>query len=123
MLPLGVDPTFVVIASGLLIGLGAGPVLAIATQDLKPEERALAMSIFYSILYISVAIGPAIAGFARDLTHQPEMPFFVATVLSGLGALALAAHGLWKRPATISKVDPIGRGNQAMEDPPWGNDK
>jgi hypothetical protein len=36
------------------------------------------------------------------------MPFFVATVLSGLGALALAAHGLWKRPATISKVDQIG---------------
>lgn len=92
ILPLGVDPIPVLIAIGALVGVCAGPAFTIATETLEPEERALAMAIFFSIYNIVMTAGPAIAGWARDLTQCAEMPFFVAAIYMGLAALCLAAH-------------------------------
>jgi predicted MFS family arabinose efflux permease len=92
LLPLGVDPIFIAVAAGLLGGLCAGPILAIALGDLDDRERIFAVAIFYSIFYIIMAVCPTIAGWARDLTHRPEMPFHAAAAFAALATASQIAY-------------------------------
>jgi predicted MFS family arabinose efflux permease len=91
------DPVPVLVAIGALVGLGAGPAFTIATRDLAPEERALAMAVLFTVFNLAMAVGPPVAGFAQDLSRQPEMPFFVAALYMVVAALAQLAHVLWPR--------------------------
>jgi predicted MFS family arabinose efflux permease len=92
-----VDPVPVLVAIGALVGLGAGPAFTIATRDLAAEERALAMALLFTAFNLAMAVGPAVAGFAQDVSRQPEMPFFVAALYMLLAALAHLGHVLWRR--------------------------
>jgi predicted MFS family arabinose efflux permease len=90
-LPLGIHPVPILVAIGLLVGLGAGPAFSMATRDLAPEERALAMAILFTIFNIAMAVGPALAGLARDRSGRAETPFVVAFLYMFLSALAQLA--------------------------------
>jgi MFS family permease len=73
-----IPPAALMIAFGAIVGLSSGPIFALASEGLQPEERALAMRILFTIFYAAMAAAPPLAGFARDITGSPATPFHVA---------------------------------------------
>jgi MFS family permease len=51
-----------VIALGLLTGLPAGPMLSLPARVLQPATRPIGMGVFYTFYYVSMMLGPAVAG-------------------------------------------------------------
>ena len=64
--------------------------MALPTQVLSKQNRAIGMGIFFTIYYVGMGVFPAIAGYARDVTGTPAAPFFLAGVAILLTVLALA---------------------------------
>ena len=73
----------------VLVGLGvgaAGPIVALPSRALAPQNRGPGLGIFYTWYYGVMAVGPLFAGLGQDLTSSPATPViiggaaFVATV-------------------------------------------
>jgi MFS family permease len=80
MLPT-VDPMPVVIMIGLLQGLPVGVIMALPSEVLRPESRAIGMGLFYTWLYIGHAGLPPAAGWIQDLTGKAAAPIYFAGAL------------------------------------------
>ena len=78
----------------LLIGLTIGPppasIVALPAQVLSAENRGPGFGIFYTWYYGGMAIGPAIAGFGRDLTGNAAVPLCFGALMFGLVVVFLA---------------------------------
>ena len=64
----------------ILLGLGiapAGAIVALPSQALNSENRALGLGIFYTWYYIGMAVGPVGAGLGRDLTDSAATPVLI----------------------------------------------
>jgi predicted MFS family arabinose efflux permease len=82
MLATNVAPLTVFAVAALVIGLPAGPVMAMPAQALRPESRAPGMGVFYTCYYAAMAALPGLAGMARDYTGSPAAPvLFAATMM------------------------------------------
>lgn len=56
-----------VAALGLIVGLPAGPIMALPSHVLRVQERATGMGLFYAIYYLTMVVGPIVAtALARD---------------------------------------------------------
>jgi MFS family permease len=55
-------PVAVLIAFGLVGAFPAGAMMSLPASVLKPQTRIGGMAIFYTLFYITMAIGPVIAG-------------------------------------------------------------
>jgi MFS family permease len=65
---------------GLVFGPAGGLIMALPTQVLSKENRAIGMGIFYTIYYAGMGVIPAIAGYALDATGNPAAPFILACI-------------------------------------------
>jgi predicted MFS family arabinose efflux permease len=81
MLATNVAPLTVFAVAALLIGLPAGPVMAMPAQALRPESRAPGMGVFYTCYYAAMALLPGLAGMARDFTGNPAAPVLLAAIM------------------------------------------
>lgn len=86
-------------------GLAAGPIVALASEVLRPETRGIGMGIFYTWLYGGLAVGPMIGGIAANLAGDYVAPIYLIT---GLTVSLVCALGLFRNlqarglPAAIS---------------------
>ena len=55
-----VVPTVAVL--GVITALPAGPIMSLPAQLLQPPTRAIGMGLFFTVFYICMMIGPAVAG-------------------------------------------------------------
>jgi len=76
--------------ASLIGNLPAGPIVALASEVLRPQVRSTGMGIFYTMLYSGLGLGPVLAGFVSDVTENPAAPVYLIAVLAGLTVLALA---------------------------------
>jgi cyanate permease len=60
----------VLIGSGLLMGLPVGVIMAMPSQALRPESRAVGMGLFYTWLYVGHGLMPPAAGWLQDLMQR-----------------------------------------------------
>jgi predicted MFS family arabinose efflux permease len=74
----------VLIAFGLICGFPAGAMMALPASVLKPQNRAGGMGIFFTIFYLTMSLGPVIAGRLAGYTGR------AATALD-FGAVLLVA--------------------------------
>jgi predicted MFS family arabinose efflux permease len=86
----GVAPLAVFAVVAVVIGLPAGPIMALPAQALREESRAPGMGVFYTCYYVAMAVLPGLAGMARDLAGSPAAPVLCAAVMM-LAALASLA--------------------------------
>lgn len=95
--------TFVLfIAIGMLFGPPAGIIMALPTEVLEPENRALGMGIFYTYFYGGMAALTALAGFLRDLTNNPAVPLLFGGMLLFMATIVLwLFRTLQRRTVTI----------------------
>jgi MFS family permease len=75
---------------GVIFGPAGGLIMALPTQVLSKENRAIGMGIFFTIYYAGMGVFPVIAGYAREVTGTPAAPFMLAGVAILLAVLALA---------------------------------
>src|SRR5262249_40373128 len=86
----GLAPLAVFAAVALIVGLPAGPIMALPAQALRAESRAPGMGVFYTCYSAAMAALPGLAGMARDLAGSPAAPVLVAAamLLAALASLA-----------------------------------
>ena len=93
-----------IIVTSLIGYLPAGPMVALASEVLRPQTRSTGMGIYYTLLYVGVALGPMLAGFVSDVSGDPAAPVYLIGVLALFTALALGLfRGLRARgfPAAV----------------------
>lgn len=78
-----------IIVTSFIGYLPAGPIVALAGEVLRPQTRSTGMGIYYTLLYVGVALGPMLAGFLSDVTGDPAAPVYLIGVLALFTALAL----------------------------------
>ena len=74
---------------GLIFGPAGGLIMALPTQVLRDENRAVGMGIFFTVYYIGMGIFPAVAGYIRDISGNPASPFWFAGAMILVAMLAL----------------------------------
>ena len=74
------DPVLLSILFGLWVGGPPGAMVTLPSLVLSPENRGPGLGVFYTWFYIGMAIGPAIAGVARDVTNNVEVPLLIGAV-------------------------------------------
>jgi predicted MFS family arabinose efflux permease len=90
LLPFFPYPLVWFVALGLLFGPPAGIIVALPTEVLQPENRALGMGVFYTCYYAGMAALTALAGLTLDLTRSAAAP-----LLFGGALLFAAIFVLW----------------------------
>jgi predicted MFS family arabinose efflux permease len=68
LLPSGAWPIVLCATLGVLMGPPAGAIMALPARALSLMNRSTGLGLFYTIHYFLSAVGPAIAGYLRDVT-------------------------------------------------------
>ena len=97
VLPLAAVPIVPFVVMAAVIGLPPGPMMALTSEALRPENRATGMGVFYTWHYAAMAVLPAIAGVAREIAATPAAPSLFAAALIMLSAAALTGFRLAQR--------------------------
>jgi cyanate permease len=72
----------IVVALGLISGQPAGPILSLPARVLRSETRAIGMGIFYTLYYVTMMLGPVVAGACAKWSGSSGAAFdFGAAVL------------------------------------------
>ena len=87
----------------LIVGLPAGPIMALSPEALRPENRATGMGVFYTWHYAGMTVLPAIAGAAREVAATPAAPSLFAAALMVLAAAGLIGFRLTQRGARAGR--------------------
>ena len=80
MIPISNFYIIIFAALGLVFGPAGGLIMALPSQVLSKENRAIGMGIFFTIYYSGMAILPVIAGYVQDFTGSPSAPFILAGI-------------------------------------------
>ena len=67
---------------GTAASLHAGVIVALGTLSARPENRASAMGLFYTIYYIGGAVIPGVCGWAADRSGAPGGALIAAAILA-----------------------------------------
>ena len=90
-------PLLVAILVGLVIGPSPGAMVGLPAAALSAHTRGVGLGIFYSLYYAGIAVGPAIAGFSRDVTENSEAPLFFGAAMFIVAALFLVLFNVVRR--------------------------
>ncbi len=85
VLPWAESPVLPFIAFGVFAWAPAGPIMALVSETLSADNRAVGMGVFYTWYYAGMGVLPPLAGLARDLSGSPAASVYFA------GAMMLCA--------------------------------
>jgi MFS family permease len=87
-------PALWLVASGILLGLPPGIMMALLPRAVRPEHLATALGVFYALFYLGMAVSQTVAGHLRDVTGDAAMPLLFA---SGLMLVTIGAvSAFWR---------------------------
>jgi MFS family permease len=86
--PLGA-PLVCIAVVGVVGGLPAGAILALAAEVLRPANRGPGMGVYFTWYYALMALLPPLAGALRDVTGLPGAPVAFGGVIEGLALVVL----------------------------------
>ncbi len=92
-MPWADSPLLLFVAFGVLAWAPAGPIIALVSETLRADNRALGMGLFYTWYYAGMGALPPLAGLARDLSGSPAAPVYFAGAMM---LCALACVGLFR---------------------------
>lgn len=93
----------------VLVGLGvgaAGPIVALPSRALAPQNRGPGLGIFFTWYYAVMAIGPLLAGLGQDLSGSPVAPVIIggAAFVATVAFLGLFHLFLIKSPVKVVRA-------------------
>ena len=89
----------------LISALGSMPVspmVALPSQAIAPQQRAIGLGIFYTWFYIGAALCPPLGGWLYDLAGTPAAPIYLNAVL---GVVTIALYAVFARLRQLSIHD------------------
>jgi hypothetical protein len=81
LLPGGVLPLALCAVFGVAVGPPAGPIMALPSRVLDPEQRAVGFGVFYTWYYLIQTFGPALGGLARDVWDSSAAALIFGAIL------------------------------------------
>lgn len=87
--PAALTALFVLV--GFIFGLSAGPIVALPSLVLRPEVRAFAMGVYFTIYYLGMMVIPVLAGALAEATGTVAPVFYLGAGLSFAALVALIA--------------------------------
>jgi predicted MFS family arabinose efflux permease len=99
LLPLNVWPAGLLVTIGVALATIGGPIVALPASVLAPAHRAMGMSVFWLIFFVTMTILPPLAGLASDLSGAPGAPLIVAAAFTALALPFLAVYAGARRQA------------------------
>jgi MFS family permease len=79
----GIAPEVLSVAFGVFAGIPAGALMALSTQALSADNRGPGLGIFYTWYYVGMTIGPALAGWTREVSGSTAAPVILGAALFG----------------------------------------
>jgi len=101
-LPFTGNPILVFAIIVLAIGLPAGLIMALAAEALLAENRAAGMGAYYMCYYTGMALLPAAAGVARDISGSVSAPALFASAMMIAAILGLLSFRWAQRLSMLS---------------------
>lgn len=93
-------PLVLSVLFGLWTGPGAGPIVALPSDVLRPENRGPGLGVFFTWYYVAMAIGPPLAGAGRDWTGSSSTPLLIAAGLYiGIIAVIFVFRSYARKPS------------------------
>jgi predicted MFS family arabinose efflux permease len=77
----GIAPEVLCIAFGIVLGIPAGALMALSAEAVSPDNRGPGLGIFYTWYYVGMTVGPALAGWTRDISGSPAAPVILGAVM------------------------------------------
>ncbi len=90
MIPLTARTAVAFALIGIVCGGPAGAIMALLPSVLRQENLASGFGVYYTVFYVSMAVGQPLAGFARDLSGSPAAPIVFAAAVMAATAVGLA---------------------------------
>jgi MFS family permease len=75
------QPIWPFIAFGVLAWAPAGPIMALASEAVRPDNRAFGMGVFFTWYYLGTGVLIPAGGALRDATQAPAAPIYFAGVI------------------------------------------
>jgi len=89
-----IDPVPPLLASGFVVGLAIGVIMAMPAEVLRPQSRGIGMGVFFSFMYLGQAGLPPLAGAIQDAVGGNTASLYFAAFLV-LAILPLYALFRW----------------------------
>jgi MFS family permease len=89
-----IDPVLPLLASGFVLGLAIGVIMAMPAEVLRPQSRGIGMGVFFSFMYLGQAGLPPLGGAIQDAVGGNTASLYFAAVLV-LAILPLYALFRW----------------------------
>jgi predicted MFS family arabinose efflux permease len=104
----GVAPEALCIAIGVSLGIPAGALMALSAEAVTPANRGPGLGVFFTWYYVGMTLGPAAAGWLRDVTGRADAPIVLGAAASVVVIAAVGALRL------LQRIWPIERAQGAM---------
>ena len=88
------------------VGQPAGPIMALPASALRLHNRATGMGIYFTWYYAIMAVFPALAGLARDITQNSATPLLFAAVMMAFAVAGLVGFRLAVRMSKTAAIIP-----------------
>ncbi len=79
----GFAPKVLSVAFGVFAGIPAGALMALSAQALSADNRGPGLGIFYTWYYVGMTVGPALAGWTREVSGNTAAPVILGAALFG----------------------------------------
>ena len=77
----GIAPEVLCVAFGVTTGIPAGALMALAAEAVSSDNRGPGLGIFYTWYYVGMTVGPALAGWTRDISGSTAAPVMLGAVM------------------------------------------
>jgi cyanate permease len=86
---------------GVVGSIHPGVIMAVGTLSSRPENRAVAMGLFYTVYYLGNTISPTLCGYTADLLGGPEGGVLAGAALSAVTVPLFLLHRKLGRHETM----------------------
>lgn len=92
-----VAPEVLCLALGIVAGVPAGALMTLTAEALSPDNRGPGLGIFYTWYYVGMTVGPAMAGWTRDLSSSTATPIMLGAAMMACGIVFVGMLRLLQR--------------------------
>jgi MFS family permease len=77
----GIAPEGLCVAFGVMAGIPAGALMALTAEAVSSDNRGPGLGIFYTWYYVGMTVGPALAGWTRDISGSTAAPIILGAAM------------------------------------------
>ena len=77
----GIAPEVLCVAFGVVAGIPAGALMALSAEAVSSDNRGPGLGIFYTWYYVGMTVGPALAGWTRDISGSTAAPIILGAAM------------------------------------------